>query len=199
MKDKNIPEARCEFDAKSEFSHSRDQFDASCEDINPVEARKEGGKLVGSNVGDEIAVVQGQQLQKVEARKEGGKLVGSNVGDEIAVVQGQQLQKVPEWDFVDATHKETFQAQSSCYGCTADIIDRVLDDGGNGDTRTVATVESFMATDDKQLPIDERFHDVLMLVGGCISTFLPEPEEKTLRLGDSILNLAVDISEAKFL
>jgi hypothetical protein len=56
-----------------------------------------------------------------------------------------------------------------------------------------------MATDDNQLPIDERFHDVLMLVGGCISTFLPEPEEKTLRLGDSILNLAVDISEAKFL
>ncbi|KAL3776845.1 hypothetical protein ACHAWO_004250 [Cyclotella atomus] len=112
----------------------------------------------------------------------------------------KQLQRIPEWDYVDSTKKETFQAQSGCYGCTADLIDRVLDDEGIDDVRTQTIVENIVAQEnDRKLPVDERLHDVLMLVGGCVSTFLPEPTEKTKDVGASILNLAVDISEAKFL
>jgi hypothetical protein len=119
---------------------------------------------------------------------------------EVEILQGKQLQRIPEWDYVDSTKKETFQAQSGCYGCTTDLIDRVLDDEENDGIRTLATVESIVAQDnDRKLPVDERLHDVLMLVGGCVSTFLPEPTEKTKDVGASILKLAVDISEAKFL
>jgi hypothetical protein len=86
------------------------------------------------------------------------------------VVPSDTRKEDSNWDFVEATEKKTLQAQSSCYSCTADIIDRILDDESNDDVSTIATLESFIGTDDTQIP-------VLLLVERCLSTVLPEPEE----------------------
>jgi hypothetical protein len=86
------------------------------------------------------------------------------------VVPSDTRKEDSNWDFVEATEKKTLQAQSSCYSCTADIIDRILDDESNDDISTIATLENFIGTDDTQLP-------VLLLVEKCVFTVLPEPEE----------------------
>ena len=157
------------------LNDSRDQVEALREIADPPGARAYGSNPVNTEVRDTTSF-------------------------EIEVVQRHSSQKpLPEWEYVDTNKKDTFKAQSGCYGCATDLLDRVLEDEGNDDIRTVATLETMFGNDDKQLPVDERVHDVLMLVGGCVNTFLPEPSEKTKDVGASVLKLAIDISEAKFL
>lgn len=176
-KDDVAAEARSESEAEPETTDSRDQVEALREKADPPGTRSYGT----STPEPEVQIRDDTSFQ-------------------VELVNGYHQQNLPEWDYVDSSKKETFQAQSGCYGCTADLIDRVLDDGGNDDIGTLATLESVVANEnDRQPQVDERIHDALMLVGGCVNTFLPEPTEKTMDIGASILNLAVDISEAKFL
>ncbi|KAL3791243.1 hypothetical protein HJC23_000860 [Cyclotella cryptica] len=131
-------------------------------------------------------------------------LVSKNDVNETSVKCVHGAQPPPESGLVgkvaNGAKKNMLHAYGSCLGCTAEVADRVLDDETN-EIRSNTTLGSALnsTTDDSDPLIDEQVHDVLMLVGGCLYKCLPEPGEKAMNVGASMLDLAVDISEAKFL
>ncbi|KAL7481517.1 hypothetical protein ACHAW6_007206 [Cyclotella cf. meneghiniana] len=130
--------------------------------------------------------------------------IAKNDDNEIIVSSVHGAQPPPGSGFVgkvaDGAKKNMLHVYGSCIGCTAAVADRVLDDETN-ESQSNITLDSALnsTTVNSELAIDEQVQDVLMLVGGFLYSWLPEPSDRAMDVGASMLDLAVDISKAKLL